>query len=166
MAADHYTYDAKPTVGSLIPAAGPIAGGNSVTINGTGFVSGAGVNFGATASATVTFVSATQLKAVAPAHAAGIVDVTVTTPGGTSAIVAADHYTYDAKPTVGSLNPAAGPIAGGNSLTINGIAASTVVHVSATQRMVRATATTGPITVTNTTAPTGTVRSAANYTKT
>ena len=76
-----YTYDAKPTVSSLIPAAGSIAGGNTVTINGTGFVSGAGVKFGATASATVTFVSATQLKAVAPAHAAGIVDVTVTTPG-------------------------------------------------------------------------------------
>ena len=163
VAADHYTYDAKPTVSSLNPAAGPIAGGNSVTINGTGFVSGAGVKFGTAASATVTFVSATQLKAVAPAHAAGTVDVTVTTPGGTSAIVAADHYTYDAKPTVSSLNPAAGPIAGGNSLTINGNAASTVVHVSATQRMA---ATTGPITVTNTTAPTGTVRSAANYTKT
>jgi hypothetical protein len=113
-------------------------------------------------------VSATQLKAVAPAHAAGTVDVTVTTPGGTSAIVAADHYTYNATPTVGSLIPAAGPIAGGNSVTINGTAASTVVHVSATQRMatVPSTATTGPITVTNTTAPTGTVRSAANYTKT
>jgi hypothetical protein len=31
---------------------------------------------------------------------------------------------------------------------------------------VPSSATTGPITVTNTTAPTGTVRSAANYTKT
>jgi len=167
VAADHYTYDAKPTVSSLNPAAGPIAGGNTVTINGTGFVSGAGVKFGATASATVTFVSATQLKAVAPAHAAGIVDVTVTTPGGTSAIVAADHYTYDAKPTVSSLNPA-GPIARGNTITINGTAASTVVHVSATQRMatVPATATTGPIAATNTSAPKGTVRSVANSTKT
>ena len=105
VAADHYTYDAKPTVSSLIPAVGPIAGGNTVTISGTGFVSGAGVKFGAAASATVTFVSATQLKAVAPAHAAGTVDVTVTTPGGTSAIVAADHYTYDATPTVSSLIP-------------------------------------------------------------
>jgi hypothetical protein len=92
----------------------------------------------------------------------------VTTPGGTSAIVAADHYTYDAKPTVSSLNPAAGPIAGGNTITINGTAASTVVHVSATQRMatVPATAATGPIAATNTSAPTGTVRSVANSTKT
>jgi hypothetical protein len=50
----------------------------------------------------------------------------------------------------------------------NGIAASTVTFVSATQLQatVPATATTGPVTVTNTTAPIGTVRSAANYTKT
>ena len=39
-------------------------------------------------------VSATQLKITSPAHAAGVVDVQVTTPGGTSA--AADKYTYTA----------------------------------------------------------------------
>ena len=145
-AADHYTYDAKPTVGSLTPAAGPTAGGNTITINGTGFVSGAGVKFAATASATVTFVSATQLKAVAPAHAVGTVDVTVTTPGGTSAVVAADHYTYDAKPTVSGVSPPAGPTTGGNTVTINGAnfvagagvkfgaaASATVTFVSGTQ---------------------------------
>src|SRR5215472_1185413 len=119
-AADHYTYDVKPTVGSLTPTAGPTAGGNTITINGTGFLAGAGVKFGATASATVTFVSATQLKAVAPAHAAGTVDVTVTTPGGTSTASAADHYTYDAPPTVKSVTPTAGPSGGGNTITING----------------------------------------------
>jgi hypothetical protein len=52
------------------------------------------VKFGTTASTTVTFVSATQLKATAPARAAGVVDVSATTPGGTSAVSAADHYTY------------------------------------------------------------------------
>jgi len=145
-AADHYTYDARPTMTSLSPKAGPIAGGTSVTINGTNFLAGAGVKFGATASATVTFVSATQLKAVAPAHAAGTVDVTVTTPGGTSAVVAADHYTYDARPTVSSLSPVAGPTAGGTTVTINGTnflagagvkfgatASAAVTFVSATQ---------------------------------
>jgi hypothetical protein len=42
----------------------------------------------------LTVVSATQLKITSPAHAAGVVDVQVTTPGGTSA--AADKYTYTA----------------------------------------------------------------------
>ena len=43
-----------------------------------------------------------------------------------------------------------------------------MTHISSTQlkASVPSTAATGPITVTNTTAPTGTVRSAANYTKT
>jgi IPT/TIG domain len=145
-AADHYSYDARPTVSSLSPVAGSTTGGNTVTINGTNFLAGAGVKFGATASATVTFVSATQLKAVAPAHATGTIDLTVTTPGGTSAIVAGDHYTYDARPTVTSVSPTAGSTSGGNTVTINGTnflagagvkfgatASATVTFVSATQ---------------------------------
>ncbi len=38
--------------------------------------------------------NANQITATAPAHAAGTVDVTVTTVGGTSATGAADEYTY------------------------------------------------------------------------
>jgi hypothetical protein len=127
--ADHYTYDAQPSVGSVSPNVGPTAGGNTVTINGTNFVAGSTVKFGTAASASVTFVLATQLKAVAPAHAVGTVDATVTTPGGTSATSSADHYTYDAKPTVSSVSPDAGSTVGGNSVTINGtnfVAGSTV----------------------------------------
>ena len=137
---------AAPTVSSVSPTAGPTTGGNTVTINGTNFTSGAGVKFGTTASATVTFVSATQLTAVAPAHAAGTIDVTVTTPGGTSAIVAGDHYTYDAQPTLSAMSPTAGPTTGGNTVTINGTnftsgagvkfgttASATVTFVSAMQ---------------------------------
>ena len=92
---------------SVSPNAGSTAGGNTVTINGSNFVSGASVKFGATASSLVTFVSATQLKAVAHAHAAGTADVTVTTAGGTSAIVAGDHYAYG-PPTVSSFTPTSG----------------------------------------------------------
>ena len=91
--ADHYTYDAAPTVTTVTPRAGPRAGGTKVSIHGTNFVAGSTVHFGAVA-ATVTFVSVTQLTATAPAHAAGVVDVRVTTPGGTSPATTADHYTY------------------------------------------------------------------------
>src|SRR4029077_918173 len=125
-AADHYTYDARPTVTSVSPAAGPTAGGNTVFINGTNFVPASGCTPGGcsakfgTVSASVSFVSTTQLKAVVPPHAVGTVDVTVTNPGGTSATSSADHYPYDARPTVSSLNPTAGPSPGGNTVTING----------------------------------------------
>ena len=146
VAGDHYTYESLPTVSSVSPNAGPTGGGNTVTINGTNFVSGASVKFATTASVTVTFVSATQLKAVVPAHTAGTVDVTATTPGGTSAIVPGDHYTYESLPTVSSVSPNAGPTGGGNTVTINGTnfvsgasvkfattASVTVTFVSATQ---------------------------------
>ena len=80
LSADRYSYDAVATVSAVSPTAGPGAGGTKVTISGAGFVSGASVKFGATASASVAFVSATDLTATAPAQAAGSVDVTVTTP--------------------------------------------------------------------------------------
>src|SRR5205823_1707198 len=117
--ADKYAYENKPTVTSLSPTAGSTAGGNTVTITGTNFISGATVKFGATASGSVTFVSGTRVTAAAPAHAAGTVDITVNTAAGTSSLVNGDKYAYG-KPAVSSVSPTAGPTAGGNTVTING----------------------------------------------
>ena len=88
--------NAAPTVSSVSPRSGSTAGGTAVTIMGRGFVPGAIVKFGTAAASSVTFVSATELKATAPAHAAGTVNVTVYTGGGTSAIGSADDYSYSA----------------------------------------------------------------------
>lgn len=57
-------------------------------------MTGAKVSFGTTVSGSVTFVSSTELTAVAPARSAGLVNVRVTTPGGPSAVSSADEYTY------------------------------------------------------------------------
>ena len=86
------------------PITGPTTGGTAVTITGTNFVSGATVSFGASAATGVTVVSATQITATSPAHAVGVVDVTVTTAGGTSAISSADQFTYTPPPTVVGYN--------------------------------------------------------------
>ena len=72
-----------PTVSGVSPTSGPAAGGTSVTITGTNLDSATGVKFGATAAASFTVNSATQITATAPAGI-GTVDVTVTNPGGTS----------------------------------------------------------------------------------
>ncbi|UDF32539.1 UNVERIFIED_ORG: IPT/TIG domain-containing protein (plasmid) [Roseateles sp. XES5] len=121
-ASDQYTYVVAPTVTSVSPIAGPTAGGTAVTITGTGFAyanpTGA-VKFGA-ANATYTIVNNTLITATAPANSAGTYDVTVTTPGGTSATSASDQYTYVAAPTVMSVSPTAGPTAGGTTVTITG----------------------------------------------
>jgi hypothetical protein len=116
--ADLYTYGA-PMVTSISPNAGPTGGANTVTINGKGFTSAATVSFGPTTASTVTFVSATQLKAKAPARPAGTVHVIVHTPGGTSTAANQDEYAFGA-PTITSLDPASGRAAGGNTVTIKG----------------------------------------------
>jgi hypothetical protein len=91
--ADMYAYG-PPTVTKLTPNAGPTGGGNMVTITGTGFVPGTSVKFGVAPASTVTFVSPTQLKVLAPANAAGAVDLRVSTPAGTSAKTSGDQYIY------------------------------------------------------------------------
>ncbi|MHB8491320.1 MAG: IPT/TIG domain-containing protein, partial [Solirubrobacteraceae bacterium] len=48
----------------------------------------------------------TKLEVLPPPHAAGQVDITVTTPGGTSAASAADHYEFVGPPPAGESGPA------------------------------------------------------------
>ena len=119
--ADQFAYVTGPTVASVSPTSGPTAGGTSVTITGTSFTGATAVMFGNTAATSFTVNSATQITAVAPAQAAGTVDLTVTTPGGTSALSQADQFTYLVNtPTVTSISPTSGPTAGGASVTITG----------------------------------------------
>jgi hypothetical protein len=105
-----------PVITGLNPTQGPTAGGNSVTINGTGFTSATMVAFGA-ASAAFTVVSPTQITATAPAAPAAPVNVTVTTPAGTSNPMA---YFHIPAPTVTGRAPTMGPDAGGNQVNITG----------------------------------------------
>jgi hypothetical protein len=72
--------DPPPTVTSIDPAEGDVAGGTAVTITGTDFVDGATVTLGGDAAASVIFVGSTSITCDTPAHAAGAVDVVVTNP--------------------------------------------------------------------------------------
>ncbi|MGB6055836.1 MAG: IPT/TIG domain-containing protein, partial [Burkholderiaceae bacterium] len=102
-----YTYAPPPTVSGLSPTSGPLAGGTSVMITGTGFTGDAIVKFGASNAASHVFNSPTSITAMAPAGS-GTVDVTVTTAGGTSATGGASKYTYIVPPVI-SLEPASLP---------------------------------------------------------
>jgi len=116
----NYTYVSPPTVTSVTPASGPSSGGTSVVIAGTNLTGASAVSFGGTAATTFTVNNPSAITATAPAHAAGAVDVTVTTAGGTSATGAGDQFTYIGPPTVTSVTPSSGPTAGGTSVTITG----------------------------------------------
>jgi hypothetical protein len=65
-----------------------------VFINGKGFSGVTAVNFGAGHHALFLPISSTLIIALAPFHAPGTVDVTVTTRQGTSPTSTADHFTY------------------------------------------------------------------------
>jgi hypothetical protein len=109
---------AGPTVIKLTPKTGPTAGGTSVTITGTNLTGATAVKFGSTNAAKFTVNSSTKITATSPASAAGLVDVTVTTPGGTSAITLKDHYKFT--PAVTNVSPASGPGVGGTAVTVTG----------------------------------------------
>ena len=129
-AADQYTYVAAPAVTSVAPSSGPTAGGTLVTITGTSLTGATAVTFGATPATSFTVNSATSITATAPAGAASVVDITVTTAGGTSATSAADQYTYVAAPTVTSVSPTSGPSAGGTAVTITGTNLTAAIAVT------------------------------------
>ena len=85
---------ATPSVTAVSPSAGTTLSGTNITITGHDFIPGTTVTFGGFPAVTTTFVSPNSLVAVAPAHAAGPVDVQVSTPNGLSPLVSADTYTY------------------------------------------------------------------------
>jgi hypothetical protein len=67
----------------------------------------------------VTVVSATSITVVSPAATTGTVEVTVTTPNGTSAASSRDHFKYEA-PTVATVTPSTGSKSGGTHVTVTG----------------------------------------------
>ena len=84
--------DAGIALSSVSPPSGPASGGAGVTLTGVGLTGATGVTFGGTAATSVNVVSSTTVTAVTPAHAAGAVDVVITTPSGSA--TKTTGYTY------------------------------------------------------------------------
>ena len=115
---DKFTYLAPvPTVSSVSPNSGSVSGGTTVVITGNGFTGATSVNFGSNPGV-INSVTNTSITATSPAGVTGAVDVTVTTPGGTSATSSLDKFTYG--PYISNIAPATGPQAGGTTVTITG----------------------------------------------
>jgi len=116
---DLFAYGA-PVVNSIAPDAGQLAGGNDVIVAGSGFVPGVIVYFGDVPSPSATVLpGGTGLYAMAPSGTAGPVDITVTTPAGTSATSLHDAYFYGS-PAVTGISPGTGSTTGGSVVTISG----------------------------------------------
>jgi hypothetical protein len=85
-------------VTAVSPVTGPIGGGTTVTIHGSGFIAGTTATFGGVAATSVVVAAPTTLTAVTDAHATGLADVTVTIPGPHSATLAQAFF-YVPPPT-------------------------------------------------------------------
>jgi hypothetical protein len=104
------------------PAFGPLAGGNTITLTGTGFPPGATVTIGGVPAPFVTIINPTTIQVVVPPGAAlGPVNVSVTAPGGVTSTLP-NGYTYTAPsivpPTITGVTPPNGPA--GTVVTVTG----------------------------------------------
>ncbi|MEA9355233.1 IPT/TIG domain-containing protein [Bacteriovorax sp. PP10] len=117
-AANFFTYKVRPSITNLTPSTGPIAGGTSVTITGTGFVAGATVTFGGNQCSVPIATSSTSITCTTPSFPAGPVDVIVTNPD--NQISTAITFTYLPVPMISSITPNYGSTSGGTSITISG----------------------------------------------
>lgn len=121
-----FFYIGPPFKSSLSPVSGATAGGDTVTLTGSGLATATSVSFGGN-SATPAVVNDGELTVTVPAGAAaGSVGVTVTTAGGVSNGLS---YTYVDAPTLGTPSPASGPAAGGTAVTIPGTNLTTTESV-------------------------------------
>jgi len=114
-----YTYP-PPTITGVNPNTGILAGGTSITITGSNFITGATVSVGGAPATNVVVASATSITAKTPNGAAGLKDVVVTTAGGTATLSNAFTYTDTILATISLVSPQYGPVAGSTSITITG----------------------------------------------
>jgi hypothetical protein len=91
-----------PSVSSVGPNTGPVAGSGAITINGGGFADATSVTFGSVGPGQILAQSETSITVVPPnAPTAECVDVTVANPLGISATSLADHYGFGGDLTCG-----------------------------------------------------------------
>ena len=105
---------------AVSPSAGPLGGSTSVTITGTNLTGATAVEFRGHGGAVHARTPRPSITVNAPGGSPGTVDVTVTTPGGTSATSSADHFTYMAAPTVTGRQPECRTPGGTTGVTVTG----------------------------------------------
>jgi PKD repeat protein len=113
----------RPTLGGLTPDHGPSAGGNTIELSGSNFVSlSAGTNtvfFGGVPASHVVALNDERLRCRVPPGAPGTsVDVRLTNGNGT--VTRAAAYSYHSRPTLTGLTPDFGSPLGGTLVTLHG----------------------------------------------
>ena len=118
----HFGFGPPPAISSVYPARVSVTGGRTVILNGANLTGASAVTFGGVAASSFNVVSANRIDAVVPAHVAGVVDVLVTTPRGTSAAWPGSQITYVdyPAPTITRVSPGSLAAATISVVTITG----------------------------------------------
>lgn len=93
-----FAYRLPPSLSGINPTSGPSSGGTPVTLNGTNLAPNATVTFGGAPASNLTWVSASAMTMVTPAHSGGGVSIVVTNPDGQSATLP-NQFTYQSPQT-------------------------------------------------------------------
>ena len=115
--ADQFFYGSPPAITGLRPQSGPVTGGTTITISGTGFTGATAVGFGGLPATSFEVKSDSEIQATTPPEPAGTVDIAVVTPAGANAPTPADRYTYLAaapQTITFTSTPPAHPVFGGS----------------------------------------------------
>jgi hypothetical protein len=107
-----------PSITSVMPATGPVAGGTSITLTGHSFVGVTHVFVGDAPATDYVVHDSTSLSATTPAGMVGPADVTVLTSTWTATLLSG--FTYIGPPSFSSIEPSFGPQEGGTPITIIG----------------------------------------------
>ena len=116
--ASAYSYANAPTVSTLTPSSGPVSGGTSIKIAGTGFLNGATATLGKKPCLNVVFVNSTLITCTTPSGT-GTSNMVVTNPD-TQVSTQNVEFIYTPPPTFTSIAPTIGLTTGGDTVVITG----------------------------------------------
>jgi IPT/TIG domain len=119
-----------PVISSISPNIGPTAGGQAVTIGGSGFYNVTSVNIGGAVLTGISVPHQGAITGTTAAGGAGLYNVNVNVSGGVAAGAGVNLYTYANPPAASSCVPNIGLTLGNTAITINGTNMGSVTSVT------------------------------------
>ena len=113
-----FTYVATLAVERVTPSRVPTSGGVELEIHGSGFEAPLAVSLGGRQALSAEIVTPQLLRVISPPHPIGPADLRVTS--AFDSVVAEDAVTYFEPLALEAIEPASGPLQGGNLVTLKG----------------------------------------------
>jgi hypothetical protein len=112
-----FTLAARPSLIGATPTVGPASGGTEIVVRGSDFIEGTVLLFGSQI-VPPTSVTATEIRALTPAHDPGTSTLKVATGG--SPCVETMYFDFIPAPIVRLVKPPHGPVTGGTHISVAG----------------------------------------------